>query len=815
MCKSSSRLLAALFALLFLLTVPVASAQQAAPLGVIPPRLLATGATCPPAVVAPAGSLYTCADGSLYASDGSAWVQIGAASPDAITGTLITTRVPFASGAQTLADDPRLTFVDGATILTSSAESADLIDPLGWTVPTTIPRYVGTLANYDSGSITVIVVSADPVNSMVVEAILAGGNDAPLSAAFNDLGGDDYQVLITLGTDEMGNNDPTKNTDALVKAAIQGLGSNFGVLGAVGGEYIDVQGPVAMPLDADEAGWSGGPSGPFDHVPWHTSELVDASTTPYVLGIVYKIVVAVGSQIQGILTLSIDNGVGIVAGSDGAGTFTFYTSNAGTGNDLHLIPSPDYDGTGITVTVTELPTDALAEWNIPAADGAAGIRWKPGITSTGDAQLTAQTSDDGTFTDTIYDVLNIKRTFAELLSSAGGTFTFDAGGVPTVVGVGSAGLNPSVTNTFNEGSDALRWLTSFVGTGGIDSTGSANFNVSADGDEATVSVFNSSATTGSAAGYYASTNGDMATGNVYLNFIPHFGGANEATFAISVDGASGNPTPATDFSFPGVANFTDASAYIFDTASTIILMDLVTTSTDGVVLENTSTATAGVPVQISPRLRLRSRAYDGMISQTLDFWTETLPVSAATPTATYKLGFSRNGDTAVYPFSITSAGTSDFLGALSAVGLSSTAYLSASATSYVNWSGRTVLRSPASGQINLLAASETEGIGFDFATDSILKVRNRDQNAYAAIQSNTITLVKSVSTLTSVATTATATSTAHHLVTGDSIVMAGATQAEYNGTYTITVTGADTFTYTFAGSGTSPATGTITASKTL
>lgn len=66
-------------------------------------------------------------------------------------------------------------------------------------------------------------------------------------------------------------------------------------------------------------------------------------------------------------------------------------------------------------------------------------------------------------------------------------------------------------------------------------------------------------------------------------------------------------------------------------------------------------------------------------------------------------------------------------------------------------------------------------------------------------------------TLTSVTTTATATtSVPHSLQTGDSVVIAGATPSAYNGTYTITVTGANTFTYTFAG-GTSPATGTITA----
>jgi hypothetical protein len=66
-----------------------------------------------------------------------------------------------------------------------------------------------------------------------------------------------------------------------------------------------------------------------------------------------------------------------------------------------------------------------------------------------------------------------------------------------------------------------------------------------------------------------------------------------------------------------------------------------------------------------------------------------------------------------------------------------------------------------------------------------------------------------ISSITSVSTTATVTTSAsHNLFTGNSITISGAVQTEYNGTYTITVTGANTFTYTFAGSATSPATGT-------
>jgi type IV pilus assembly protein PilY1 len=57
---------------------------------------------------------------------------------------------------------------------------------------------------------------------------------------------------------------------------------------------------------------------------------------------------------------------------------------------------------------------------------------------------------------------------------------------------------------------------------------------------------------------------------------------------------------------------------------------------------------------------------------------------------------------------------------------------------------------------------------------------------------------KSVSSLTSAATTATAIVTAHGWATGDVVRVAGATPTAYNGDFSITVVDADTFTYTMA-----------------
>jgi len=71
---------------------------------------------------------------------------------------------------------------------------------------------------------------------------------------------------------------------------------------------------------------------------------------------------------------------------------------------------------------------------------------------------------------------------------------------------------------------------------------------------------------------------------------------------------------------------------------------------------------------------------------------------------------------------------------------------------------------------------------------------------------------QSVSSITRASTTATATtSAAHGYVTGQRVTLAGADQADYNGTWSIVVTGTTTFTFTVENSPTTPATGTMTA----
>lgn len=121
---------------------------------------------------------------------------------------------------------------------------------------------------------------------------------------------------------------------------------------------------------------------------------------------------------------------------------------------------------------------------------------------------------------------------------------------------------------------------------------------------------------------------------------------------------------------------TTASNAIIDVPRTA----LVTTSTDGFVTENTTAATSGVTVQISPRSRWRGTAWDTSASQTVDFFAEVLPATAATPTGTWKLGYSLNGAAASYPFQVNSAGSGVFAGSVTLNPNSGIAYAARFAT---------------------------------------------------------------------------------------------------------------------------------------
>jgi hypothetical protein len=75
-------------------------------------------------------------------------------------------------------------------------------------------------------------------------------------------------------------------------------------------------------------------------------------------------------------------------------------------------------------------------------------------------------------------------------------------------------------------------------------------------------------------------------------------------------------------------------------------------------------------------------------------------------------------------------------------------------------------------------------------------------------------VTRSVSSITRSGSVATVTTAAAHGYASDqSVAISGAVETQYNGTFTITVTGTDTFTYAVTGTPTTPATGTILAKR--
>lgn len=88
------------------------------------------------------------------------------------------------------------------------------------------------------------------------------------------------------------------------------------------------------------------------------------------------------------------------------------------------------------------------------------------------------------------------------------------------------------------------------------------------------------------------------------------------------------------------------------------------------------------------------------------------------------------------------------------------------------------------------------GAEYLFAVNGADSPRIYDGTTWHTVRSLT---AQTISTITASGTTATlTTSAAHGLTTGDQVTITGATPTQYNGTYTVTVTGATTFTYTMA-----------------
>ena len=99
--------------------------------------------------------------------------------------------------------------------------------------------------------------------------------------------------------------------------------------------------------------------------------------------------------------------------------------------------------------------------------------------------------------------------------------------------------------------------------------------------------------------------------------------------------------------------------------------------------------------------------------------------------------------------------------------------------------------------------------GTSGTTEHDLKVSTSPGQPYASIFSTTpkMSATTPITSITRVSLTATATLANHGRVNGETVIISGATQPEYNGTYTVINATTNTFDYTFAGSLVSPATG--------
>jgi hypothetical protein len=161
------------------------------------------------------------------------------------------------------------------------------------------------------------------------------------------------------------------------------------------------------------------------------------------------------------------------------------------------------------------------------------------------------------------------------------------------------------------------------------------------------------------------------------------------------------------------------AAYIFQGA---IPSSLVFVATDRLVTRVRGVVTgAGNDVIVTLTIEGTTAARSESPSATVDA-TNFVPYSGAT--ANLDLG----SKTLTTTGALTAATVTTTTGAIT-----SATHVIAAATSAHFWTGRTILYSPANGQVNILNNAETAGVGIDIATDAVLKIRTRAQSAYATV----------------------------------------------------------------------------------
>lgn len=182
---------------------------------------------------------------------------------------------------------------------------------------------------------------------------------------------------------------------------------------------------------------------------------------------------------------------------------------------------------------------------------------------------------------------------------------------------------------------------------------------------------------------------------------------------VAMNGYGGTTGPATTVGNTRVK--LDANGALVTTlggaAGTITVPAIATTSTDGLVIQNTTAATGGATVQMSPRTKWCGTAWNSSGSASeIDCWiAEVLPVTAAgTTTSQFNIARSINGGAYTTILSLTSAGNANF-----------TNNMFANNVGAIGWTGRTTFNSTADKLMQILDTGQTTGTELNGGTPTL------------------------------------------------------------------------------------------------
>lgn len=159
--------------------------------------------------------------------------------------------------------------------------------------------------------------------------------------------------------------------------------------------------------------------------------------------------------------------------------------------------------------------------------------------------------------------------------------------------------------------------------------------------------------------------------------------------------------------------------------------NITTVSTDGFIAANATAASAGVPVQQSPRLRFRSNVWNTTAvaaSNTNDWWIESVPASGLTPIGLLQFGSSLNGGAATFPFTFGSGGRFTAQDTLTVAGgnlIIQSGALVFGSQGFINNS--------ADGKWQFFNNAGSAGFGLDVTTNAVAKIRTTAQTGYATV----------------------------------------------------------------------------------